>query len=124
MRIQVVRGVGPAGRPKGLRYVLSLIALGISSAVFAQSPPARATATIGGKTSLDDLRDIWRTSGRPVIWAAFFQRDDRPEYVPERLAATERFAREGVEVLPQVSCRPLTMDFTMKNPYPSTLAGQ
>ena len=53
-----------------------------------------------------------------MIWAAFFQRDDRPEYVPERLAATEAFHRDGVEVLPQVSCRPLTMDFTMRNPYP------
>ena len=75
-------------------------------------------ATIGSKTSMEDLGEIWRTSGRPVIWAAFFQRDDRPEYVPERLAATEAFHRDGVEVLPQVSCRPLTMDFTMRNPYP------
>ena len=39
--------------------------------------------------------DIWRASGRPVIWAAFFQRDDRPEYVPERLAATEAFRARG-----------------------------
>jgi hypothetical protein len=45
-------------------------------------------ATIGSKTSMEDLGEIWRTSGRPVIWAAFFQRDDLPEYVPERLAAT------------------------------------
>ena len=75
-------------------------------------------ATIGPKTTMEDLREIWQTSGRPVIWAAFFQRDDRPEYVPERLAITEAFHREGVEVAPQVSCRPLTMDFTMKNPYP------
>jgi N-acyl-D-aspartate/D-glutamate deacylase len=75
-------------------------------------------ATIGSKTSMEDLGEIWRTSGRPVIWAAFFQRDDRPEYVPERLAVTEAFHRDGVEVLPQVSCRPLTMDFTMRNPYP------
>jgi N-acyl-D-aspartate/D-glutamate deacylase len=35
-------------------------------------------ATIGSKTSMEDLGEIWRTSGRPVIWAAFFQRDDRP----------------------------------------------
>ncbi|HYE90490.1 MAG TPA: amidohydrolase family protein [Terriglobales bacterium] len=75
-------------------------------------------ATIGPKTTMGDLREIWQTSGRPVIWAAFFQRDDRPEYVPERLATTEAFHREGVEVLPQISCRPLTMDFTMRNPYP------
>jgi len=75
-------------------------------------------ATIGPKTTMDDLREIWQTSGRPVIWAAFFQRDDRPEYVPERLAITETFHRDGAEVTPQVSCRPLTMDFTMRNPYP------
>ena len=30
---------------------IALIALGVASAAFAQSPPARATATIGGKTA-------------------------------------------------------------------------
>src|SRR5688572_11885374 len=74
--------------------------------------------TIGSGTTLYDLADIWRGSGRPVVWAAFFHRDDRPESTPKRLAVTEAFAREGVEVRPQVSCRPLTMDFTMRNPYP------
>ncbi|HUJ76149.1 MAG TPA: amidohydrolase family protein, partial [bacterium] len=31
---------------------------------------------------------------------------------------TEAFHREGVEVRPQVSPRPLTMDFTLRTPYP------
>jgi len=74
--------------------------------------------TVGAKTTMEDLRDIHRVSGRPVVWAAFFHRDDRPEYTQERLAWTEAFHREGVDVRPQVSCRPLTMDFTMWNPYP------
>jgi N-acyl-D-aspartate/D-glutamate deacylase len=74
--------------------------------------------TVGATTTLDDLRDIHRESGRPVVWAAFFHRDDRPEETTERLARTEAFHREGVDVRPQVSCRPLTMDFTMRNPYP------
>ena len=74
--------------------------------------------TVGSTTTLDDLRDIHRESGRPVVWAAFFHRDDRPEETTERLARTEAFHREGVDVRPQVSCRPLTMDFTMWNPYP------
>ena len=74
--------------------------------------------TVGSTTTLDDLRDIHRESGRPVVWAAFFHRDDRPEETTERLARTEAFDREGVDVRPQVSCRPLTMDFTMRNPYP------
>jgi N-acyl-D-aspartate/D-glutamate deacylase len=74
--------------------------------------------TVGPKTSMEDLQAIQQESGRPVVWAAFFHRDDRPEYTTERLAATEAFARQGVEIRPQVSPRPLTMDFTMYYPYP------
>jgi N-acyl-D-aspartate/D-glutamate deacylase len=74
--------------------------------------------TVGARTSMEDLRDIHRASGRPVVWAALFHREDRPEYTTERLARTDAFHREGVDVRPQVSCRPLTMDFTMDNPYP------
>jgi N-acyl-D-aspartate/D-glutamate deacylase len=74
--------------------------------------------TIGTGTQLEDLRDIQQRSGRPVVWAAFFHRDDHPEATPERLAQTEAFIRAGVEVRPQVSPRPLTMDFTMAYPYP------
>jgi hypothetical protein len=39
-----------AGRPKGLHYAVLLLTLAVSASAFAQSPPARATATIGGKT--------------------------------------------------------------------------
>ena len=74
--------------------------------------------TVGTGTSMEDLRDLHVGSRRPVVWAAFFHRDDRPEYTTERLAATEAFVRAGIEVRPQVACRPLTMDFTLANPYP------
>ena len=74
--------------------------------------------TVGAKTTMEDLREIHRESGRPVVWAAFFHRDDRPEYTTTHLAYTDAFQRDGVEVRPQVSCRPLTMDFTLHNPYP------
>ena len=109
--------VGEGGLPVASRLADKAEILALTRAM-GESGRGLFQATIGSKTTMDDLRDIWRTSGRPVIWAAFFQRDDRPEYVPERLAVTEAFHREGVEVLPQISCRPLTMDFTMRNPYP------
>ena len=50
MRKSVVRGCSPAGRPEGLHYFLGVLVLGAAGAVFAQSPPARATASIGGKS--------------------------------------------------------------------------
>jgi hypothetical protein len=50
MRFKVVRGFSPAGRPEGLHYVLSAVVLACANTLFAQSPPARATATIGGKS--------------------------------------------------------------------------
>ena len=74
--------------------------------------------TIGSKTSLEDLKGLYRESGRPVCWAAFFDRPDKPEETDERLAITEAFQREGVEVRPQVACRPLIMEFTLASPYP------
>ena len=109
--------VGDGGLPVASRLADKAEFLALTQAM-GESGRGLFQATVGPKTTMEDLREIWRTSGRPVIWAAFFQRDDRPEYVPERLATTEAFHREGVEVLPQISCRPLTMDFTMKNPYP------
>jgi N-acyl-D-aspartate/D-glutamate deacylase len=109
--------VGEGGLPVASRMADKAELLALTRAM-GESGRGLFQATIGSKTTMDDLREIWRTSGRPVIWAAFFQRDDRPEYVTERLAATEAFHREGVEVVPQISCRPLTMDFTMRNPYP------
>jgi N-acyl-D-aspartate/D-glutamate deacylase len=109
--------VGEGGLPVASRLAEKSEFLALTRAM-GESGRGLFQITIGPKTTLEDLRDIWRTSGRPAIWAAFFQRDDRPEYVPERLAQTEAFHREGVEVRPQISCRPLTMDFTMRNPYP------
>ncbi|HUJ75101.1 MAG TPA: amidohydrolase family protein, partial [bacterium] len=44
--------------------------------------------TVGTGTSLEDLKELYRLSGRPVVWAAFFHRDDRPEATSRNLAAT------------------------------------
>ena len=74
--------------------------------------------TRGGHTTLEHLKGIEQESGRPVVWAAFFDRPDCPEDTPKILAQTEALRKEGVEVRPQVACRPLIMDFTLRNPYP------
>src|SRR5256885_8552439 len=46
------------------------------------------------------------------------RRPPRSTLFPYTTLFRSAFHREGVDVRPQVSCRPLTMDFTMWNPYP------
>jgi len=74
--------------------------------------------TIGPRPTLDELAALQKACKRPVVWAAFFDRPDRPELTGQWLAETDAFARQGIEVRPQVACRPLMMDFTLRNPYP------
>ncbi len=74
--------------------------------------------TVGAKTKMDHLKRLARESGRPVIWAALFHQTDQPERTWRALAWTEEAAAEGLTVRPQISCRPLIMDFDLRNPYP------
>ncbi|HET7875975.1 MAG TPA: amidohydrolase family protein [Methylomirabilota bacterium] len=74
--------------------------------------------TVGTRTSVDHLKRLARESGRPVVWAALFHQNDKPERTWRALAWTDEAAAEGLTVRPQISCRPLVMDFTLRNPYP------
>ena len=69
--------------------------------------------THGGPRARSGARAAARRSGPPSSSAT-----TGPSTCRSASPITEAFHREGVEVLPQISCRPLTMDFTMKNPYP------
>jgi len=73
--------------------------------------------TVGAKTSLDDLARIARASGRPAIGAAFVHREDMPHETFAALKTAEACARLGVELRLQISCRPVTMDFNIGDPY-------
>src|SRR5215831_12252325 len=52
MRNEVAQAFRPAGarRPKGLRYIAPFVIALSAGVALAQSPPARATGTIGGKS--------------------------------------------------------------------------
>lgn len=73
--------------------------------------------TVGAKTSLEQLAQISRASGRPAVGAAFMHREDMPHETFAALEKVEACQREGVELRLQVSCRPVTMDFNIGNPY-------
>ncbi len=74
--------------------------------------------TKGGHTSVSFLESLAASSGRPVMIAALLHNNTNPQAVFDDLAAIANANTRGRRLLGQVSCCPLTMDFTLASPYP------
>jgi len=75
--------------------------------------------TKGGHTPMPFLESLAATSGRPVMVAALLHNSTNPAAVFEDLDAIDAANSRGHRLIGQVSCCPLTMDFTMQSPYPA-----
>jgi N-acyl-D-amino-acid deacylase len=70
----------------------------------------------GEKVTHNDVFDVQRAAGRPVTWTALLTVKGYPWH--ERIMAANIAARaEGSEVWPQVSCRPLTFQMNLREPF-------
>jgi len=70
----------------------------------------------GGVLRNSDMFDLQRHVGRPVTWTALLTVKNFPYH--EKVVAEHDAARaEGVEVWPQVSCRPLTFQMNLAEPF-------
>ena len=74
--------------------------------------------TKGGHTPVAFLESLAASSGRPVMIAALLHNATNPSAVFDDLDAIAAACARGHRVLGQVSCCPLTMDFTLASPYP------
>jgi N-acyl-D-amino-acid deacylase len=74
--------------------------------------------TKGAQTSLAFLESVAAGSGRPVMVAALLHNGTNPRAVFDDLDAIAQANARGRRMIGQVSCCPLTMDFTMASPYP------
>jgi N-acyl-D-aspartate/D-glutamate deacylase len=74
--------------------------------------------TKGGHTPVAFLESLAATSGRPVMIAALLHNGTNPRAVFDDLDAIAAANSRGHRLLGQVSCCPLTMDFTLASPYP------
>jgi N-acyl-D-aspartate/D-glutamate deacylase len=74
--------------------------------------------TKGGGTSLEYLEFLAAGSGRPVVIAALLHNSTRPSAVFDDLAQISEAQSRGRKLFGQVSCCPLTMEFTLEAPYP------
>jgi N-acyl-D-aspartate/D-glutamate deacylase len=74
--------------------------------------------TKGGHTPVPFLESLAAQSGRPVMIAALLHNGTNPRAVFDDLDAIAAANARGHRLLGQVSCCPLTMDFTLASPYP------
>jgi N-acyl-D-amino-acid deacylase len=74
--------------------------------------------TKGGQMPVPFLEDMAAQSGRPVMVAALLHNGTNPQAVFRDLEAITAANERGRKLIGQVSCCPLTMDFTLASPYP------
>ena len=74
--------------------------------------------TKGGQMPVPFLEDMARQSGRPVMIAALLHNSTNPEAVFKDLDNIASANKRGHRLIGQVSCCPLTMDFSLASPYP------
>ena len=74
--------------------------------------------TKGGDTSIDFLETLAVRSSRPVMIAALLHNSTKPRGVFEELERISAARERGNRLYGQVSCCPLTMEFSMRAPYP------
>jgi N-acyl-D-aspartate/D-glutamate deacylase len=70
----------------------------------------------GGVISHDEVFDLQREIGRPFTWTALLTVPDYP-YHEKVMADHDAAWAEGVEVWPQVSCRPLVFQMNLVEPF-------
>jgi N-acyl-D-aspartate/D-glutamate deacylase len=72
--------------------------------------------TPGERVSHDEVYDLQRRIGRPFTWTALltFQGSS---FARDRAARNALERADGVDVWPQITCRPLTFQMTMADPF-------
>lgn len=74
--------------------------------------------TGGPKTSGDFLEEMAASTGRPMIWAAALHSPSDPQRCFGLVDRCLQATAAGHPMYAQVSCQPLTMEFTLTNAYP------
>ncbi|MGE5202677.1 MAG: N-acyl-D-amino-acid deacylase family protein [Acidobacteriota bacterium] len=108
-------GYGGVPMPSRLAEEVELLAL---AGVLGEAGRGVFQMTVGPRTPVALLERIARETGRTAVFSSVFQNDAFPERGPGQLADCAAAQARGARVFGQVSCQPLTMEFTLANPYP------
>jgi N-acyl-D-aspartate/D-glutamate deacylase len=109
--------VGFAGRPVPSRAA-GLAELEALADALARAGHGVLQATVGRGLFVEELAALQRRCGRTVTWTALLADMLGPTGHEGVLARHVELQREGVAVVPQVSCRPLVFEYQWKAPFP------
>lgn len=109
--------VGYAGRPVPSR-VASLAEIEALASALADVPHGIMQATLGPGLFLDQFAAIQQQTRRPVSWTALLGGMLGADGHRAVLEQSAEMQARGINVIPQVSCRPLMIEFQLKAPFP------
>ncbi|MBM4242189.1 MAG: amidohydrolase family protein [Deltaproteobacteria bacterium] len=109
--------VGYAGRPVPSRAA-TVAEIETLASCLGDAGHGVMQATIGRGFFLDEMAAIQKRTSRPVTWTALLAGMLGPDGHRWVLQKTAEMQGAGVNVVPQVSCRPLMVEFQFKAPFP------
>lgn len=83
-------------------------------------PDSLFMAALGPSLSFDELGLISDLSERPTTFAAILANPSLPELHHRFIDRVDALRESGRNVVPQVSCRPVLLEFSLDAPYPLT----
>jgi N-acyl-D-amino-acid deacylase len=108
---------GEGGKPMPSRLACDIEMMTLTKAMGEQSKGVYMV-TKGGHMSIDFLESLAIESKRPVMIAALLHNNTNPTGVFKDLDGIAAANARGNHLIGQVSCCPLSMDFTLQSPYP------
>jgi N-acyl-D-aspartate/D-glutamate deacylase len=109
--------VGYAGRPVPSRAA-SLAEIETLAGCLGEAGHGVMQATLGAGFFLKEFAAIQQRTGRPVSWTALLGGMLGPDGHRWVLEESDKLQRQGIEVVPQVTGRPLMFEFQFKAPFP------
>lgn len=74
-------------------------------------------ATVGPGLFHDEFAKLYRSHGRPITWTALLTGFFGPDSHIEHLSKAMELREQGLDIVPQVACRPINFEFNFEEPF-------
>jgi N-acyl-D-amino-acid deacylase len=109
--------VGYSGRPVPSRAA-EIAEIAAIAGALGEAGTGVIQATMGSGFAFEEFAAISGATGRPISWTALLAGVGAPGVDRMLLDESIKLLDAGVDVHPQVSCRPLNFEFSMAEPFP------